>query len=262
MAFNSTLGTRRRAPIRATSQDYASSIFSESQSLWVLFNPTGQLEPDVLSLSTNNPLTTTEEEEEEEEEEDEEEEGNEGGEEEGQQNRQESASGLTKDGQDEYEEDDDLVDDLTLANRINEWQRATETEVSDNMASWDLDADLVEKLLDKSILRHVPDFYGAQYFDHMSQTEFARFKEASAMLKESLTRDGYAKSDSNLFTRLIELLQWQNLLKSQGSLVNDYVVNTLARTNLHKPEFKSVEFSDTATSSSMIMCGGGSWNDL
>lgn len=250
MAFNSSIavGAKRKTLLRTNSPDYASSILSESQALWVLFNPADRM--DVLSLSTNNPLTSTEEEFEPEEEEDEEEEKEHGL----QRHEQES--------EDEGSDQDGPLDHLaaSLSNRINEWQRATETEVSDNMASWDLDAALVEKLLDRSLLRQVPAFYGDLYFDGFTLAEYVRFKRASARLKGSLTRKGYTKSDPALLKRLLELLHWQRLLKSLGSLVTDYVVNTLARTNMEDP-FKNVEFSDSA-SSSMVMCGPSSWNDL
>lgn len=247
MAFNSTvgaLGAKRKAPPRTATPDYASSILSESQALWVVFNPADRM--DVLSLSTNNPLTSTEEEFDELEDEEHEQH---------EQHEQELDH-------EDSDSDDDQLDSLagSLSVRINEWQRATETEVSDNMASWDLDAALVEQILDRSLLGKVPAFYGDLYFDGFSLADYARFRRASTRLKGSLTRKGYSKSDPALLTRLLELLHWQRLLKSLGSLVTDYVVNTLARTNMGEP-FGNVEFSDSA-SSSLVMCGPSSWNDL
>lgn len=244
MAFNSTIaGAKRKAPLRAVSPALASSILSESQALWVLFNPADRM--DVLSLSTNNPLTTTEEE---------------FGQEEQESSDQEKPQ-HTECG-DDVSDADGALDHLaaSLSTRINEWQRATEAEVSDNMASWDLDAALVEQILDRSLLRRVPAFYGDLYFDGFSQDEYARFKRASERLKGSLTRKGNNNNDPALLKRLLELLHWQRLLKSLGSLVADYVVNTVARTSTAQP-FHHVDYSDSA-SSSLVMCGPSSWNDL
>lgn len=243
MAFNPAVERRKRAPVIAAPVENESSLFSESQSLWVVFNPPDKLELDILSLSTaNNPLTASDEE-------------------------SEVQSG--EDSADEYEydadeADDDLIDglDQTLSKRINEWQLATEAAVLDNQASWDLDAELVPLRLDKSVLRRVPAYYGDHYFENMSKAEYVRFKRATAMLKKSLTHKGYKSSNRELLTRVLELLQWQNLLQTSGSLVNDYVVNTIARTHFGDPPFKDVEFSDTATLSSLVICGGSSWNDI
>lgn len=239
--------------MRAASVEHEASIFSESQSLWVVFNPADRIENDILSFSTNNPLTTT-------------------------------ASGSQYGGTDEddaYDEqhrrsgrfdhedsgddgDDELLDDplVSLSNRINQWQLATEAAVSDNIASWDLDAELVNLLLDTSILRRVPAFYGDHCFENMSKADYVRYKRAAAMLKKSLTRKGSARPGPELVQRVLELLQWQNLIRTSGSLVNDYIINTLARTQFVSPKYGDVEFSDTATSSSLVLCGGSSWNDI
>lgn len=244
MAFNPAFEQRRRALVRATPVEPEASVFSESQSLWVVFNPTDRIENDILSFSTNNPLTTTEsdselDESQDSDDEDEKHEGN--------------------------EEHDDLIDDLqmSLSNRINEWQLTTEAAVLDNIASWDLDAELVSLLLDTSILRRVPAYYGDRYFENMSKADYVRFKRATAMLKRSLTRKGNTGTNPELIQRVLELLQWQNLLRTSGSsLINDYIVNTLARTQFRNPSYRDVEFSDTATSSSLVICGGSSWNDI
>lgn len=232
MAFNSAFETRRRVTVRPVTEENASSLFSESQSLWVVFNHADRMENDILSFSTTNSFATQTEE---------------GGEEE----------------ESEGQENDDLIDEIqvSLSSRIDQWQTTTDTAVSDNVASWDLDSELVSQLLDTSILRRVPAFYGDQYFENMSKADYVRFKRASAILKKSLT--GKRVPDNDLISRLLKLLQWQNLLQTPGSLVNDYIANTLARTgHLRGPVFRDVEFSDTATSSSMVMCGGSSWNDI
>lgn len=245
MAFNPAVERRKRAPVISAPVENESSLFSESQSLWVVFNPPDKLENDILSFTTtNNPLTATDDESE-------------------FQSGEEDAAD-TGDEADEDDYDDDLLDGLqqTLSSRINEWQLATEAAVLDNVASWDLDAELVDLLLDKSILRRVPAYYGDHYFENMSRADYVRFKRATAMLKKSLTRKGYKSGNQELLTRVLELLQWQNLLRTSGSLVNDYIVNTLARTHFVDPPYKDVEFSDTATLSSLVICGGASWNDI
>lgn len=228
MAFNLAFETRRRVTVRPVVTENESSLFSESQSLWVVFNPVEKVENDILSLSTTNSFATQ-----------------------------------TEDEEDTREENDDLIDalEMTLSHKIDQWQHSTDAAVSDNIASWDLDEELVSLLLDKSILRRVPAYYGDHYFENMSKADYVRFKRASNILKQSLT--GNIAPDKDLISRVIELLQWQNLLRTSGSLVNDYIANTLARTNhMQGPLFRDVEFSDTATSSSFIMCGGSSWNDI
>lgn len=247
MAFNAAVERRKRVPVIAAPVENESSLFSESQSLWVVFNPPDKLELDILSVSTNNnPLTATDEESE-------------------LQSGEDSADEYDEyDEYDDDEADDDLIDglDQTLSKRINEWQLATEAAVLDNQASWDLDAELVPLRLHKSVLRRVPAYYGDRYFENMSKAEYVRFKRATAILKKSLTRKGYKSSNPELLTRVLELLQWQNLLQTSGSLVNDYIVNTIARTHFVDPPMKDVEFSDTATLSSLVICGGSSWNDI
>lgn len=249
MAFNPAFEQRRKAPARAETSEKEVSLFSESQNSWVVFNPQDQVPYDILSFSTSNPLTSSDE-------------GNELDGEETTELAQHPRS-LESDNYEEDHEDDDLIEDLhtSLSNRINEWQKAKETSVSDNIASWDLDADLVSQMLDTSILREVPSFYGDKYFDGMSKADFANFKKTSALLRRSLTRNGYESSDPDILTRLLSLLQWQSLLRGSGSLVNDYIVNTRSRVHLGRPSYVP-EFSDTATSSSLVLCGGPSWNDV
>ncbi|KAF3988444.1 hypothetical protein FT663_03296 [Candidozyma haemuli var. vulneris] len=240
MAFNPAYETRRRVSVRHTvPEETESAVLSESQSSWVVFNP-DRVDNDVISFSTTNPLTT--------------------------EGSGEAVSDNESEASHESEEtdNDELIDEVqpSLSSRIDQWQNATDAAaVSDNIASWDLDSDLVTKLLDTSILRRVPAYYGDTYFENMSKAEYMRFKRASAILRKSLTKKG-APVDKDLITRLLQVLQWQNLLSTSGTLVNDYIINTLARTQ-PSVGFRDVEYSDTATSSSMVMCGGGSsWNDI
>ncbi|WPK22839.1 hypothetical protein PUMCH_000057 [Australozyma saopauloensis] len=251
MAFNPTFEAKRKLSARAPSVEKEVSLFSESQNSWVVFNPNDQVPYDILSFSTNNPLTSSDEEDQEEEDDevhlkyD---------------IRQEDPHDMS-----EEHEDDDLIEDLhtSLSNRINEWQKTTDTSVSDNVASWDLDAELVSQMLDTTILQRVPAFYGDKYFDGMSKSQYTEFKRTSARLRRSLTRGGINSSDPDLLTRLLSLLQWQSLLRdsSSGSMVNDYIVNTRSRVHHRRPKFVR-QYSDTATSSSLVMCGGPSWNDV
>lgn len=236
MAFNPAYETRRRVPEQhLVREETESAVLSESQSLWVVFNPE-RLDNDVILFSTTNPLTT-----------------------------EGSGQAVSESGSECSEEtdNDDLIDEVqpSLSSRIDKWQNATDAAVSDNIASWDLDLDLVSRLLDTSILRRVPSFYGDEYFENMSKADYARFKRASAILRKLLTKKG-APVVEDIITRLLQVLQWQNLLNTLGSLVNDYIMNTLARTQ-PTVGFRDVEYSDTATLSSMVMCGGGLlWNDI
>ncbi|QRG39456.1 hypothetical protein FDK38_003899 [Candidozyma auris] len=236
MAFNPAYERRRVSVRRPVSDETESCVLSESQSSWVLFDP--ERDNDVISLSNTNPLTT--------------------------EGSGEAVSDYESDVDSDETDNDDLIDEVqpSLSSRIDQWQNATDAAVSDNIASWDLDSDLVAKLLDTSVLRRVPAYYGDTYFENMSKQEYARFKRASAILRKSLTKKGAPAVDKDLITRLLQLLQWQNLLTTSGTLVNDYIMNTLARTQPPLAGFRDVEYSDTATSSSMVLCGGGTWNDI
>lgn len=273
MAFNPAFETKRKVSAVAESVEKEVSLFSESQNSWVVFNPQDLIPYDILSFSTSNPLTSSDEEVEENEVDTNEVDEHEVDElVEAAITAQISArirSQLNKDNlnvvHDEPHENDDLIEDLhlSLSNRINEWRNTTDTSVLDNVASWDLDADLVHQMLDTSILQQVPAFYGDRFFDNMSKSDYARFKTTSARLKRSLTRKGFESTDPDFLTRLFSLLQWQSLLRGSGSgsLVSDYIMNTRSRVHFRRPDF-TPEFSDTATSSSLVMCGGNSWNDV
>lgn len=248
MAFNSAFETRRKRPIQQTSDDHASSFFSDSQTSWVVFGPDDHVANDILLLSTENQLTETE---------------SDGNSEQDLDETQSLARSKVS------EADDDLIDDLhyNLSSRINEWQKTTDTDataalVSDNVALWDLDAEFMSQVLDTSILRRVPAYYGDQYFQNMTKAEYLRFRKTSLILRKSLTRKGFDTRDPQLISRLLNLLKWRDLLQSPGSLVEDYIVNTLSRVHLQTRVFKDAEFSDSATSSSLVLCGGGSWNDI
>ncbi|OBA20950.1 hypothetical protein METBIDRAFT_169890 [Metschnikowia bicuspidata var. bicuspidata NRRL YB-4993] len=252
MAFNPVMEARRKPSVRTVSEDRASSFFSDSQTSWVVFNP-AELRPfDILSLSTEHPFTSTEDD--------------------GflLEAREDAVSAVGPRrhfsgsqialSQVSHE---GLINDLALSRRINEWQKTTDTSVSDNVASWDLDEDLVGQVLETPVLRRVPAYYGDEYFKNMSRIEYIRFQRSSAVLRQSLCRNGVDASDPELVPRLLRLLKWQDLLRSPGSLVDDYIVNTLSRVNLRQRVHAETEFSDTA-SSSPVMCGGssGTWNDI
>lgn len=223
MASTPAYEQRRRVSLRRPeTEDNESSLLLESQSLWVVFNPADRLDNDVLLFSTTNPLT---------------------------------------EGEAEEEEEEEYHGGLQLLLRIDRWQNTTDAEVLDNIALWDLDSELVAQLLDTLILRKVPAFYGDHYFDGMSKTDYARFRRASSLLRKLLTRKGADKVDSQLILRLLQLLLWQNLLNTLGTLVNDYIFNTLARSNMVPTPCREAERSDTA-SSSLVMCGSSSWNDI
>lgn len=257
MAFNPTFEARRKPSTRAISEDRASSFFSDSQSSWVVFNHTEPRPHDILSLSTENPLSETEDET-------------------GSVGHGQSRDLLQepkilfsgKISAQAHVPDEETIEksQVPLSSRINEWQESADNSVvSDNVASWDLDEDLISQVLDTTILRRVPAYYGDSCFKDMSPAEFARFQRSSAILQKSLTRKGYDTSDPELVPRLARLLNWRDLLRTSGSLVDDYIANTLSRANFQDRTYRDVEISDTATSSSLIICGAGtgdSWNDI
>lgn len=257
MAFNSGFETRRKPSVQAVSEDRASLFFSDSQTSWVVFDQTELPPHDILSFSTENPLTSTEDESESAIE----------GDETSQifQNQGQAYSGRDSS---LHETDDELIDGLnpSLSHRINAWQKnTTETSVSDNVASWDLDEDLIHDVLDTTVFQLVPAYYGDHLFRNMSRSEYLRFRKCSAVLQKSLSTKGSFGHDPDMVSKLLSLIKWRDLLRSSGSLVDDYVANTLSRAHLqNEPVFKDTEFSDTATSSSLILCGGsgGAWNDL
>lgn len=236
MAFNPAYATAvdTRRHVNAEPDFESASILTESQLLWVVFNPAA--ETDILLFSTQ---------------------------------LQTDADSLADELLEEQEEEnDDLIDDLQmlLSNRINEWQLATlaaasDPAVLDNVALWDLDAELVLLLLDTLVLRRVPAFYGDHLFESMSPADYKRFKRASASLRRLLLARGTPR-DKALLSRLLELLQWRNLINTSGSLVNDYIATTLARLHHWRSSVLSDAVSDTVTSLLMVMCGGASWNDL
>lgn len=267
MAFTPAFEARRAAPARVAHSTHELSIISDSQSSWVVFNPPHRVATDILSFSTNDVLTQTEshslqvEDEDEEDEDDEDDDFDE-------QKEAGNAHVTRREDSDESGseiDDDELIDHLhmTLSNRIEEWQKTTDTAVSDNIASWDLDEELVSHILDKSVLRPAPRFYGDHYFENMSKADYARFQRTSAKLRRSLTQKGAHNVNSDILLRLLELLQWQTLLRTSGSLVDDYIVNTLARTSFHASVLRNLRFANTATLSSLVSCGGGSsWNEI
>lgn len=245
MALNSVFETKRRPSVRAASQDHASSFFSESQTSWVVFSPGEQILNDVLSFSTRSRLTDNEE----------------------------DASIAHISGQAlvsaaQADEDAALTSSRdSLSSRINAWQTAVDEPISDNVASWDLDADLGSHRVDTK-LRHahvqpVPDFYGSELLRGLLHEKQLQFHRSCARLRSSLTRRGCTQHP-DIIARLLGLLRWQELLKTPGSLVDDYVATTLSRANLHGSLTRyERERSDTATSSSAVMCGGdNSWNDI
>lgn len=251
MAFNPSFETRRKVSTTATHIEQDASLSSESRNSWVVFDPQEQASYDILSFSTNDRLTSSL---------DDEEDTGEIAESDGLHLRR--AGQLLTVTHEDSQEDDDLIEDihLSLSNRIDEWQKAKDASVSDNIASWDLDSDLVNQMLDTSILQRVPAFYGDKLFESMSKSDYAGFKQASMRLKDSLTRNGYDSSDPDILSHLFSLLQWLTLLQGSG-LINDYIANTLSRVHIKCPSY-APEFSDTATSSSMVKCGGSSWNDI
>lgn len=87
----------------------------------------------------------------------------------------------------------DSRDALHLSQRINQWKLLREISIEDNEASWDLDENIVENLLqpnllDTSILSENRSYYGDDMFEGYSKKEWAKFRKIANELKLSLSR--------------------------------------------------------------------------
>lgn len=312
----------------------ALSMFSDSQSLWVLFEPSASVsianESDILSL-TNETHTRS------------------------------ATPSEAPAPENDLEDDSSLIDNFTngstpsqsrleelfrkgeknenddsnLDSRINNWRNTSQDElVDDNTASWGLDENLVGSVLDRSLLDEfktrrlssgrqpaiIPDLYGRILLQRSKMTlaDYSRFKRVSGDLRKSLTRrEGHSVARTSnlpdiinqLLVRLfqqqippnlstdhfhVDLLTerrklYSDILKeSTGTTGLDFLLSTIIERQMgskssHDREVRSanlqplsssglshsrsLEFSDTATSSSLVFCGmtngGGSlWGDL
>lgn len=204
----------------------ANSLLSESQSLWVLFNPLDvtsatKAETDILSLTADSQRTEDDDDEEDDED----------------VLQQHIAP---RDGRHlELEDNDSLVDklkhdnseadgtpgriqrlffnyagtDSSLRKRINDWkslQTVTETSTldEDNVASWDLDENIVAELLQQSqavtpkllspqtsqlLGSRDHKYYGDEVFEDYSMREINLVKKVTQELKSSLNRKAESK---------------------------------------------------------------------
>lgn len=308
----------------------ALSMFLDSQSLWVLFEPSASEsianESDILSLTNDTHARSATP-------------------------SQAAAS------EDELEDDSSLIDNFTnastpsqsrleqlfrkeepsapnLDSRINDWRNTSQDElVDDNTALWGLDENLVGSALDRSLLEQlqstrsssgrqpavIPDLYGRILLQRSKMTlaDYSRFKRVSGDLRKSLTRReghsiGYSSNLPDIINQL--LVRWfqqqsapslpnshfrvgmlaercklySDILKeSTGTMGLDLLSTILegqmssenkrdyeGRSTMPQPlsaggisYSRSLEFSDTATSSSLVLCGGANgssslWGDL
>ena len=277
MAFNPNYQTGQRGSIRRqvatlnsegsldanSAYERENSILSDSEaSLWVLFNPTEG--SDILLLSNG----TVEESDE------------------------ESESG------NEIDPEDSLIDDFAplpsqsrlerlfshlkqpqssrLDQRIDQWRNDhCESElVDDNTASWDLDENLQSELRSETTSTHTitPDeppntrpFYGDDLVRNMSRRQFRKVKRTAGRLAPNLTREQQQGRLPQLLDQLISRLLRSPEFGLEFNLQN-HSYQLLIETMLeHPPRPRvgpaTVEYSDTASSSSMVLCGG-SWGDI
>lgn len=244
MAYNlayQSRGTKTNTSLHDDSTslvERANSLLSESQSLWVLFNPlyatsATKAEADILSLTADSQRTEGDDDEEDDE-----------------AIPQQYTS--SRDGRHhELEDDDSLVDklkpdnteddgtpgriqrlflnyagtDSSLRKRINDWkslQAVTETATldEDNVASWDLDENIVAELLQQSqavtpkslspqasqlLGSRDHKYYGDEVFGDFSTREINLVKKITQELKSSLNRKAENKG-SNLNDLAIKYL--------------------------------------------------------
>lgn len=242
------------------------SILSDSEaSLWVLFNPTEG--SDILLLS-NGTVTGTD--------------------------NEQTGSGQSV----EDDTGDSLIEGLSplpsqarlerlfagksitqptrLDQRIDQWrnEHASSELVDDNTASWDLDEDLQSDFRSESqseagsahtITDRPPNkrpFYGDELVRKMSQKQFRKMKRAAGRLAPHLTRQqlqtGLPLLLNQLITRLLRLPEFGLEFNLQN-----HSYQLLIETMLENPRPVvpiTVEYSDTASLSSMIRCGG--WGDI
>ncbi|EDK37477.2 hypothetical protein PGUG_01575 [Meyerozyma guilliermondii ATCC 6260] len=277
MAFNPNYQTGQRGSIRRqvatlnsegsldanSAYERENSILSDSEaSSWVLFNPTEG--SDILSLSNG----TVEESDE------------------------ESESG------NEIDPEDSLIDDFAplpsqsrlerlfthqkqpqssrLDQRIDQWRNDhCESElVDDNTASWDLDENLQSELRSETTSTHTitPDeppntrpFYGDDLVRNMSRRQFRKVKRTAGRLAPNLTREQQQGRLPQLLDQLISRLLRSPEFGLEFNLQNHSYQSLIETMLEHPPRPRvgpaTVEYSDTASSSSMVLCGG-SWGDI
>lgn len=281
MAFNPIYQAGQRGSIRrqvatlnsegsldgASPYERETSILSDSEaSLWVLFNPTEG--SDILLLSNG----TVEESDE------------------------ESESGGENDSENDME--DSLIDDFApmpsqarlerlfthqqqpqssrLDQRIDQWRNdhCDAELVDDNTASWDLDENLQSELRSETTSTHTitgdepPNtrpFYGDDLVRNMSRRQFRKVKRTAGRLAPNLTRQQHQGRLPQLLDQLITRLLRSPEFGLEFNLQN-HSYQLLIETMLeHPPRPRvgpaTVEYSDTASSSSMVLCGG-SWGDI
>lgn len=262
----------------------STSILSDSQSLWVLFNPSGGSggASDILSLSYSDTGCETERD------------FAEGEDEELDVQRDDAAS-------EDTESNDSLLDtfetapsqkrleelfqarsDNLLQSRIDKWCHSADVELEDdNIASWDLDEDLSQQL-DTSILKRSRAFYGDDMFLKFTRKQYVEFRRNAKRLKPSLTtKPGQPEIPVLINIILHKIYQDQesfnkaprdlpNNLRSYSSFLRSNntqpFLNSMIESQLRNCCFlnnHTPSFSETVSSSSLVLCGpgNGSWDE-
>lgn len=329
------------AGVDNVSETKSGSILSDLQSLWVLFDPANTIrthssvahESDILSFTndTGSQITETD---------------SDGT------NSQYHGEQRQRDVEEDDDDDDSLIDNFesrdstpsqsrleqlfqlapaqesgNLDNRINQWKQNDLDElIDDNVASWDLDENLISQILDTLLInklkgKKIPpqDFYGDDFFANYLKSDYIKFKKISNNLKHNLSRE--ASTNEKLISSTLPEIINQLLVKflnqhdhsshrqnnvdvmnqqrkrystilnqstSTNHLISSIIENQLnpntplATSGFNSPMQNSqdpgspgtlhlshsLEFSDTATSSSLVLCGGmrvgggNSWGDI
>lgn len=217
MAFNPAYQLRRTRSNTSYQNESSSlveranSLLSESQSLWVLFSPSlasENVESDILSLTVDSQVDDADADAEGEEEEEQEEE-DATSEVDSLIDNLKSTSGNTPFQLEQMLLNYAGADNSALRKRINKWKSSqdippVESVDDDNIASWDLDENIITELLEQSTASsqatslssspnlkdgyHPRKFYGDDIFKNCSKRDLIRFKKIANNLKTSLSR--------------------------------------------------------------------------
>lgn len=169
---------------------------------------------------------------------------------------------VEEEGEDTDTDTDSLIDNLDPSqlrierlfnksyNSITNWN-LNNVQVDDNVASWDLDADLSHQSLDTSIIR-LKQFYGDELIKNLNKQDLRNFKKIHHNLRPYLN----TKTLTPILTQLISNLNVQNIPNPPQLSYNKYLKKTI------NSYYDYDELTSETASSSLILCGGDSWGEI
>lgn len=256
MAFNGyKLNYPTNKVVLTQDSDEVQSVLTDDQSSWVLFSP----DSDILSSTTQGAETDNESVEYSAELEDDDQTPH------SSQQHEHIRLSLEEDEEEEEDTDtdtDSLIDNLDPSqlrierlfnksyNSITNWN-LNNVEVDDNVASWDLDADLSHQSLDTSIIR-LKQFYGDDLIKNLNKQDLRKFKKIHHNLRTYLN----SKPQTPILTQLISNLSVQSIPNPPQLSYNRYLKKTI------NSYYNYDDLTSETASSSLILCGGESWGDL